>query len=171
MMHVEYVYTDELPGDLRRALFEWDADPFQAKSWGLTWRPKEHHILLYEGDRPVSHVGLVREIVGVGEQRIPIGGIGDVITVPEFQGRGLAQKGIAEAVRVTMQDWGLKHGLLFCFPQLRTFYESLGWAARREPVWVSQPNGRMALPNLSMVKSWEGGEWPSGEIEIEGFPW
>ncbi len=91
---IEFIRTDELSGEVRRLLFEWDADPFQSRLWGLTWRAKDHHILIYQRDQLVSHVGLVRETVRVGSRRVPVGGLGDVITVPEVQGFGFAGKAL-----------------------------------------------------------------------------
>jgi hypothetical protein len=168
---MRYIQTDELSDEVRRILFQWTSDPFQSKAWGITWRPMDHHILVYEDNQPVSHVGLVRETVSVGSEQLAVGGLGKVITIPGFRGRGLAQLGINAAVRILIQEWNLKHGLLFCFPPLKAFYESLGWTTWKEAVWVSQPQGRIALPFLSMVQAWDGAEWPSGEIEIQTSPW
>ncbi len=169
-LDMRWVRMDALSSDLRRALFEWSDDPFQSKAWGLTWRPKEHHVLLYEEDRAVAHVGLVRATVLVGGVPLAVGGLGQVVTLPEFQGRGFGKACIQEAERVLREEWGLRHGLLFCFPRLKAFYEALGWVARREPVWISQPQGRVAFPEFSMAREW-GLEWPEGEIEVGGMPW
>ena len=58
---MRYIQTDELSDEVRRILFQSTSDPFQSKAWGITWRPMDHHILIYEDNQPVSHVGLVRE--------------------------------------------------------------------------------------------------------------
>jgi GNAT superfamily N-acetyltransferase len=167
---MRYVRTDSLPEEARDALFGWSKDPFQSKASGIAWRPKDHHITMYDGDRAVSHVGLVRAAVSVGGTPLEVGGLGQVVTVPEFQGRGLARKCIVEAVRVLVDEWKLNYGMLFCFSRLKPFYEDLGWRARTGRVWVQQPQGRVMFPVFSMVEQW-GGNWPPGDIEISGFPW
>lgn len=168
---VTFLWTDELAAGTRRVLFEWGNDPFQSSTWGLQWRDKDHHLLIYENSELGSHVGLVREVVRVGGKRVAVAGLGNVITVPEFQKRGLAKRGISEAIRMAAEEWNVGHGLLFCFPHLRSFYEGLGWVAREDRVWVLQPGGRISLPIFSMVQAWKGEEWPCGEIEVEGLPW
>ena len=166
-----YRFTEQLSEEERRTLFGWDPDPFRAKAWGLTWRMPTFHVLICSGDQPVSHVGLIRDVVQVGGERIPVGGLGGVVTIPGFQGRGLAQRGLARALQVFAEEWALRHALLFCFPPLLGFYEGLGWQRWTEPVWVAQPEGEIQMPVHTLARSWDGGHWPAGEMKIGGLPW
>src|SRR3954471_8822142 len=97
---MHFVHKAQLSEEEQRALFQWDKDPFRSLSSGLTWRPTTHHVLIYEGDQPISHVGLIRDAVRVQDQLIPVGGLGGVITVPAFQVQGAAQKAIEESIRM-----------------------------------------------------------------------
>src|SRR5690242_19144304 len=90
--NVELLRTQELTRETRRILFEWSSDPFCAARSGLIWRSKTDHLLIRYDDRLACHVGLIRDTVQVGERAIPVGGIGDVITGAEFQGRGFAKR-------------------------------------------------------------------------------
>jgi predicted GNAT family N-acyltransferase len=168
---MHFLQKAQLSEDEHRALFQWEEDPFRSLASGLTWRPTTHHVLIYEGDQPVSHVGLIRDTVRIGDQQIAVGGLGGVITVPAFQGQGAAQRAIEESIRMMHEDWHLNHWMLFCFPHRKSYYERLGWVARTDAVWISQPQGRVTIPASSMVMAANGHAWPEGEIEIDGLPW
>ena len=96
---------------------------------------------------------------------------GDVITVPEFQGRGFAALAIQKAIEIIWNEWDLTFAMLFCFPPKLSFYERLGWIAIEAPVWVEQTSGEQRIPIVSMFLSRRGESWPSGEVEIDGLPW
>ena len=168
---MRWTREDSLSDEVRRALFEWDPDPFQSKIWNLTWRPQQQHLVSWEGEQPASHIGLVRETVYVGKEPITVGGLGGVITLPAFRGRGLAQSGLRKAEQFFAEEWKLQHALLFCFPLMRAFYVSLGWSVREQPVQVQQPQGVIHMQTITMVKALGGAIWPEGTIEIHGCPW
>ena len=53
----------------KQQLFEWGPDVFGAEALHLQWRPKDWHFLVYANVQLVSHVGIVKHIVIVGEQQ------------------------------------------------------------------------------------------------------
>ncbi len=168
---VEFLRMRELTEETRRILFDWAADPFCAREWGLTWRPKTDHLLVQCAGLPASHVGLIREVVYVNGVEVEIGGLGDVITVPEFQRRGLSQQAIGKALEIIWDEWELKFAMLFCFPALRSFYERMGWTVIEAPVSVAQPSGRIRMPAFTLAACRHGEAWPAGEVEVKGLPW
>jgi hypothetical protein len=76
--------------------------------------------------------------------------MGDVITIPDFQGRGLAEMAIQKALEIFWNEWGLVYAMLFCFPPVRSFYERMGWTVIEAPVWVPQPSGKIQIPVVSL---------------------
>jgi GNAT superfamily N-acetyltransferase len=135
------------------------------------WRPKDFHLVLEEGGRPLGHVGLVRHTVSVGGRPVAVGGVGGVVTVPEAQGRGLAQRGMRHAAEFMRHEWGVDFGLLFCRDALVPFYERLGWQLVTEPVEVEQPDGPVVSSLNVMVLPTDGRGWPGGPVVLHSFPW
>jgi len=48
-------------------LFRWSPDPFDIMHLDLEWRPKDLHFLLDRDGRTVSHLGILRHAVRVGD--------------------------------------------------------------------------------------------------------
>src|SRR4051794_8773264 len=80
------VLTDEE----RQLLFGWGENIFGVAALKLSWRPKDLHFLLYADGEPVSHVGVLKHVVGVNGAPATVGGVGGVVTVPEAQKKGFA---------------------------------------------------------------------------------
>jgi GNAT superfamily N-acetyltransferase len=168
---VRIVCSDSLSEEARHVLFEWSSDPFCSKEWGLTWRPKTDHVQIFLGDHLAAHVGLVRAIVHADGKAFPVGGIGDVVTVPEFRNRRLAQRGLEKAIEIIHEDWKCDYAMLFCFPPKRAFYERQGWTVINTPVWIDQPDGKIIAPMIPMFLSRSGGNWDFDQAAVEGLPW
>ena len=169
--HIEFLPNQELTKEALHILFEWSPDPFFAAELGLSWRSKNDHLLIRCENRLACHVGLARDTIQVDDRTIQVGGIGDVITVPEFRGRGLAQAAVHKALEIIWNDWDLVYAILFCQPALRPFYERISWKIIDAPVSVAQPGTRMRIPMLAMFASRRGEPWPSGRVELGGLPW
>src|SRR5918998_1117131 len=91
----------------RRTLFEWGEKIFGVEDLQYRWRPKDLHFLMEEDGRLVSHVGLLRHAVSAGGRRVDVAGVGGVVTVPEAQGRGYAQRGMRHAAEFFCREWGV----------------------------------------------------------------
>ena len=156
----------------KRVLFEWGQNIFGVEDALLQWRPKDTHFILEVDGRPASHVGVLKHTVSAGGTPVVVGGVGGVVTVPEMQGRGLAQKGMRHAAAFLCEEMGVEFGLLFCLDRLRGFYESLGWRHVPGRTEVEQASGPIAAPFNTMVLSC-GGEraWPAGEVKLNSLPW
>ena len=162
--------TEILSDAEKQQLFEWGDDIFGAASLNLRWRTKTVHFILDIDGLPVSHVGLVKHEIKVGEQTVLVGGVGGVVTLPDWQKHGYARQLIKQAVNV-FEQWRVDAGLLFCFQNRISFYESQGWRLLPGPVMVEQPEGEIASPLEVMVLPIDGYSWPDGDLKLNSFPW
>ncbi len=157
----------------KRVLFEWGQNIFGVEDALLQWRPKDTHFILEVEGRVGSHVGVLKHTVSAGGVPVVVGGVGGVVTVPEMQGHGLAQKGMRHAAAFMCEEMGVEFGLLFCLDRLKGFYESLGWQHVPERVEVEQESGPIEAPFNMMVLPCGGGarQWPAGEVKLNSLPW
>jgi len=155
----------------RLSLAGGDSDPAQTASYNLHWQPKTEHVLILENGVAVSHVGLVKHIVAVGDRLVIVAGIGGVLTRPDCRGRGFGQMAIQKAEEFAQRSLMTNFGLLFCRTEVCTWYERLGWSQISEPVWIDQPEGIIRAPLVVMTKGFGEEKWPSGEVRLGCFPW
>jgi len=62
-----------------------------------TWAPSVWCVLVKTEQRVVSHAGILYRVVQVGERRLAVGGIGSVMTLPDWRGRGYARAALKKA--------------------------------------------------------------------------
>jgi GNAT superfamily N-acetyltransferase len=155
----------------QQRLFGWSPDPFGVAHLGLEWRPKEVRLLLDLNGQPVSHVGILRHEVHIGERIVRLVGLGGVITVPAAQGQGFASQLVQYASRLAFDEWSVTVGLLFCLPRMVPYYEPLGWRALEQPVQIDQSSGRILAPIPVMVYPAEGGALLETPLVLESLPW
>ncbi len=63
-----------------------------------------YSVAYFDGDRPVSFVGAVPAWISLWETQIPVILVGDVCTLPEYRGRGLASDLLNEALSRAYAD-------------------------------------------------------------------
>lgn len=170
-MAVEIRLSENLTDEERHTLFEWGEHIWGVEDLRYRWRPKDWHFVLEEDGRVVGHVGLVRHTVEAGGRPVEVAGIGGVVTVPEAQGRGHAQRGMRHAAEFMCREWGVEAGVLFCRDALRPFYERLGWQFVPDPVELEQETGPVVCSLNVMVLPCGGRAWPAGRVELKSFPW
>lgn len=167
---MRFHYTQSLSEEETAALLDWSADVFQSEPLNLFWRPKELHLVGYVEGRPVSKCGLLRHRARVGDQWLPLGGIGGVVTPPQYQGRGYAGDILQEALRCLREDWRRDAALLFCRQPLVTFYQKHGWELVTHPVEILQPQGKIVAPVPAMYYPLRAA-WPDGPVALDSMPW
>jgi len=170
-LSVEIRLSEGLSEEERRTLFEWGENIFGSEDLQYRWRPKDVHFCLEEDGRLVSHVGLLKHEVSAGGRAVVVAGVGGVVTVPEAQGRGHAQRGMRHAAEFFCREWGVEFGLLFCRDALVPFYGRLGWQLVEAPVVIEQPDGPVESAMNVMVLPCDGRQWPEGEVRLQSFPW
>jgi len=155
-------------------LFRWDDDVFGeggALTENFPFQPKNIHIVLYENQQAVSHVGMLENTVLVNEKPIAVGGIGGVITRPEYQGKGFAQALLKESVNYFKEELNVEFGMLFCFDRLLPFYQSMEWQHIQDDVYVYNKTEKVIWTDELMVLPLTTSEWPKGSVDIDGYFW
>jgi GNAT superfamily N-acetyltransferase len=152
-------------------LFAFDPDPFDTRHLALEWRPKDLHLLFELDEGPVSHVGLLRQAVQVGDRPVLVAGVGGVITVPDARRRGYAARLLRQALQVMSAEWRVEAGLLFCLPRMIPYYSRLGWRTVEQPVTIAQSAGPVISPLPVMVLPVTLEQWPDGPVTLGSLPW
>ncbi|MGH9743383.1 MAG: GNAT family N-acetyltransferase [Candidatus Acidiferrum sp.] len=155
----------------RDALAGGEKDPSQTSAYQLEWRPTEKHVFVFEGGRPVCHVGFVRQTVEVQGNPVSVVGFGGVLTRHGCRGRGYCRIAIEAAEVFALNQLHVNFILLFCRPVLLSFYEHLGWTKLSSPTWAEQAQGTVLLPIVMMVKCLSVKKWPNGEVRLGSRPW
>ncbi|KAB2861212.1 MAG: GNAT family N-acetyltransferase [Anaerolineae bacterium] len=172
----EIIPNAEIPADVMAALDRYDDEAFvgNAMAAAYEWSTPEWRLILRWGGEIACQLSLFERECRVGGQVVRLGGVGSVVTRPEFRGRGLASIGMTAATEFFREKRPVDFVLLVCLPDLVTFYSDLGWHTVNDPVWVEHPpEGAVAMPEVQpMVMLLRAEvEWPGGEIEFMGLPW
>lgn len=99
------------------------------------WKPEYTRVCEVDG-RLVSAVQIVRRAVRLNGQAVPMAGIANVATLPEYRGRGFSTQLMRDAQRV-MDAEDFLFGLLFT--GIHDFYARLGWERVPFPLWSATP--------------------------------
>src|SRR4051812_2221026 len=82
------------------------------------WTPPEQRpwrFLVWEGERLVTHVGVMERTIRVGGQPLHVGGIYAVMTRPADRGKGHASAALQRAAAFMRDELAsAEHGLLVC---------------------------------------------------------
>jgi GNAT superfamily N-acetyltransferase len=143
---------------------EADADVASAMTWSVMAKPDQ---------RVVSQTGILYRVIRVGDVLLPVGGLSNVMTLPETRGRGYARAVVASATAFVGVWLWAPFAVVLCAADATGFYERLGWRKVNERVSCKRSGGQQALTNrLAMVLPCQGeAEWPSGPIDLCGAPW
>lgn len=170
-MMEEIRQSDALTDGEKERLFGWGEDIFGVADLPLTWRSKVLHFLLYKEEELVSHVGVLKHVVSVAGEPVPVGGVGGVVTVPAAQGKGYARRLMSHVAELFEHEWKVDAGMLFCLPKMVRYYEAQGWRTVEGSVLIDQPEGAIVAPLEVMVLPFGGKGWPSGNVELRSLPW
>ncbi len=146
-----------------QARFAWEPDVFAVAEYQYHWREKDWCVVVYDNGQAISQVEILKHTVAVKGERVLVGGIGGVVTIPAKQGQGYARLALQRAVEFMKTDLQVQFGLLFCLPRLIPFYERLGWQVLSDPVLIQQPATTMvsALPDdLIRWQAWHNWKNP-----------
>ncbi|MGD9402326.1 MAG: GNAT family N-acetyltransferase [bacterium] len=128
-------------------------------------------IMGFAGDLLVCRVGIVKRVVSVADEIVVVGGVGGVVTRPDYRKHGYASKLMRCARRFMRDELPADFGMLLCREELEPFYRHLGWRVVPGPTGYAQPGGSMAAKGLTMVIELGKSKWPEGPIDLCGFPW
>jgi len=171
MAAVEIVEVARLSSDEYRRLHGWGHDVFGTAHLHLEFRPKDLHFVLYEGNRLVSHVGVLTHTVSIDGRDVRVGGVGGVVTLPGWQRHGYARLLMERAADWFAAGRGLEAALLFCLPRMIDYYQRLGWRLVEAPVEIEQPGRRVRAPLPVMLLPIGAAPAVTAGIDLRSLPW
>lgn len=168
---MEIVEFGALTSDLRGQLEGDEHDPFDTTGIELQFRAKDRHVALRDLDgRLVASTGMLVVDVDVGDERIPVVGLGGVIVTAGYRGRGLGRRVVEEAL-ARARTMGPAFALLFCLPSRVGLYRKLDFDQVTSPVSVEQPDGITVMPLTTMWRGLADREaWPPGPVALRSLP-
>ena len=170
-MSIEIRQKESLTDGEKQQLFGWGENIFGVDALNLAWRLKDFHFLLYEDNKLVSHVGILKHFLSADGRSLTIGGISAVVTLMEARKKGYASLLLSHAARFLESEWNVDVGLLFCLPHMVSYYERLGWQLIEHHVIIDQPTGQIICPLQVMILPFIESIWPDGVVELRSLPW
>lgn len=154
-----------------RRLFGWGPDVFEGAQYQLEWRGTEWHCLVCENRSVIAHVGILRHVIEIDGQAVPVAGIGGVVTIPSKQRHGYARLAMSRAAKFIERNLNVSFGLLLCHERLTPFYSNLGWKRIKAPIYIDQPSGEVLAPLPGMFLTFKKKRWPQGGVYLRSYPW
>jgi GNAT superfamily N-acetyltransferase len=135
----------------------------------------EYRLLVYgESGQWVCTLEIHQRTILVGGIEIQVGGIGGVLTLPQYRGQGHAERAMRRAVLFIRDELHLPFGVLFCFPNLIDYYERLSWEHINADLVYRDSTGAMRTftDNMGAMVYLTGSElFPPGLVDLNGYPW
>lgn len=150
--------------------------PAEAAAWPgrhLEWSPAEWQLRVRTTEgRLAAAMGIVRREAELNGQPVTVGGIGGVMTHPDFRRQGHAGAAVRHAMEFFRDTCAADFGLLVCEPRLIVWYCSLGWQEFTGELWVLQ-FGSPAIFTFNRVLTCpvRGPAPLAGTIHLNGPPW
>jgi aminoglycoside 2'-N-acetyltransferase I len=135
------------------------------------WAAPQFHVLTSIDGRLAASVRLFSRTIAVAGQRMHVGGVGGVMTLPERRHRGLASTTLRHAAEFIRRALKVEFALLLCRDEVTPLYATLGWQIVEGPTTFEQPTGRATYPRRTMVLTFGSAPWPHGPIDLRGLPW
>ena len=151
-------------------LSDGEGDPYGTNHLGISWAPKDHHVVLSKAGQLVAHAGYILIAVEADGVRIPGVGLGSVMVHPSMRGEGIGSR-LVQATTARMGAVGRPFALLFCRDIRQPFYERMGWRRVCTEVTVDQEQGLLTMPLLSCWFSFDQDCHPPEErLRVLGPP-
>jgi aminoglycoside 2'-N-acetyltransferase I len=141
------------------------------EDYQIIWAQSDYHVLGFMDGTMTSILCLFRREIQVGDQNMLVAGVGSVATLPEYQRRGFAGLLLERAAAFMRDELETPFGLLVCSPHREAFYQKFGWQKIQDPMQFDTPSGKKTWPELTMFFSVDGQPWPSGVVDLCGYPW
>jgi aminoglycoside 2'-N-acetyltransferase I len=137
----------------------------------IEWAPPELRVIVEADEQPVCHVGLHRREGIWKDRKIRIGGIGGVLTHPDFRRQGLASVAIDAALHTLRDERSNDFALLFCDPDMAGFYTSRNWKPFMGEVFAEQQGERGRFNVMQPLVYYLKRAPHEGELDLCGLPW
>jgi Acetyltransferase (GNAT) domain len=112
-----------------------------AVSRGLAKAPVHWRLILRDDQSMVSHVALTEMDIEMDGQTKKTGAVGGLFTPSHIQGMGYGNALMDRAEALIFDQLKLSMGILFCLPELISFYSKRHWSLVTPPVTLEQKSG------------------------------
>jgi len=170
-LRIEIIPSIELHPTLKKDIKDWLISEFIEDEDETIWSNVDWHILGWLDNKLISHIDILERIVLVGGDKIPIAGIGGVVTKLESRGKGIASRLMRDANRFMAHEMDIEFGLLMCDQKRVSFYQELGWELVENTLVYDQPSGEEIFGDQVMIYPIKGRKFPVGKIDVRGYPW
>ena len=133
------------------------------------WAARQWSVIVWNDERTLAlaHAGVLDRNVRLNQTIVKVGGIGGVMTHPEFRHQGIAKAAINRSVEFFRERGDFDFALLVCKPELIPFYERLGWQQFLGKLLVTQRGQSTEFTfNLPMIYSIRGQTEYEGVIDL-----
>jgi GNAT superfamily N-acetyltransferase len=104
-------------------------------------------------------------------EAVLLAGLNNLVTVPQFRGRGLASRLLRDTEAAWYDRFGAGCGLLLCADALLPFYSRLGWGQVRSKIRFAQPGGPRVWAANCMLTARGRPSTDPAQIDLCGLPW
>ena len=168
---VQTLRCDQVPADVTERLAEWTQAIFGEEETRLAWAEFHWRVLVFCDGELASTLAITLRAARVGGTAVRLAGIGNLMTLPPWRGRGLATRATEEAARFMRETLEVEFGFLLCSADLVPYYRALGWRPLDVPVWFDQPSGPQRWEQEALVLACSNQTWPDGIVDLCGLPW
>jgi GNAT superfamily N-acetyltransferase len=137
-----------------------------------TWAAPDWSVLGTLDTRLACFYNAIQRTVQFDGRDVRVVGLNNLVTLPDFKGRGLASRLLQDTERMWFETLGASHGLLLCADALVPFYERLGWRSVPSEVRFAQPGkpSQTWAANCMLLHPDRRHDSP-GVIDLAGLPW
>jgi predicted N-acetyltransferase YhbS len=144
---------------------------------GREWDFGRYRVICWLNDEWGAIAEILVRTIKVGDVEVRVGGVGGVMTLPEFRKQGLASAVMRHVSDAICQELRADAGMLYCDPDLLPFYSALGWYELQREIHYQQSNRNSVFDSrghkdgCAMFKPCSDFVFPSGPIDIQGKLW
>jgi hypothetical protein len=170
-IQVQLLNDAELDLNLRAEIDRMVRSVFQADYDSLIWADCDWYILVRVNGVLAAHLSITDRTVLAGEYKVRVGGVGGVATLPAYRRQGLAALAMHRAAAFMRGPFNADFGLLLCNNITMPYYSGLGWQRIADVLYFDQPGKKIKDEDPSMILPCRQTQWPSGPVDIAGYPW
>lgn len=154
---------------LQERLTEWFHREFGRT--GFTWAAPAYYAISEIDGELIGRLGIFDREIEVAGAGMRVGGIGGVITKPEWRLRGIGRELLTRSATFILDELGIEFAILLCRREVAPVYAKLGWIRVDGPTVFMQPSGMATYPRDTMVLRFAERQWPVGTVDLRGLPW
>ena len=128
-------------------------------------------VIVEADEQPVCHVGLHRRDGIWRGRKIRIGGIGGVVTHPDFRRQGLASIALDAALHTLREERSNDFALVLSEPALAGFFISRNWKPFMGELYAEQRSTRVRFDARQPLVYYIKRAPHEGELDLCGLPW